>query len=268
MNLDRYKIISFDIFDTLIDRGVYFPKDVFYIAGVLARQEHITDLPPMKYALLRRDSEVKARIAAPEGVHDITIDDIYRVIQKKTGCSKESRERLKEIEKDVEMQVVTANPQGQKMYRQAMQEGKRVILTTDMYLPKDTIRALVQLCGYDDMAAVYVSGEVGKPKATGELFQYVLSQEEAEPGEILHIGDNRHSDYDMAKGAGFEAEHVDNKPDTSRCGGKLKDRADMEKITDKRIRKIIEEAEEDMRELDKPNKMLLLQLKIRRKIKK
>ena len=58
--------------------------------------------------------------------------------------------------------------------------------------------------GYE-MDRVFVSNEVGLTKATGNLYQYVKSELNVKPKEILHIGDNFWSDYKNAEDKGFRA---------------------------------------------------------------
>ncbi len=52
----------------------------------------------------------------------------------------------------------------------------------------------------------YVSGELGATKATGNLFKQLLAQEKVSSAEVCHVGDHPHSDYEMPRQLGLEAE--------------------------------------------------------------
>ena len=67
---------------------------------------------------------------------------------------------------------------------------KKVVVTTDMYLDRDTIERILQRIGaeYDRL---FISCESGKTKLSGELFEVVLHDLKIESNDICHIGDNQ-----------------------------------------------------------------------------
>ena len=52
--------------------------------------------------------------------------------------------------------------------------GKKLIFTSDMYLPKDVIQKILDKNGYVDNDKLYLSSEVKLTKARGALYKYVL----------------------------------------------------------------------------------------------
>jgi hypothetical protein len=50
-----------------------------------------------------------------------------------------------------------------------------------------------------------VSGDIGKTKASGNLFRHLLAQENVPASNIRHTGDNRHSDYAVPRKLGIQA---------------------------------------------------------------
>ena len=62
---------------------------------------------------------------------------------------------------------------------------------------------LLKQAGYGSFDEIFVSSECGLRKITGHLYEYVADKTGAEPGEILHIGDNKGSDIEDAEKAGL-----------------------------------------------------------------
>ena len=84
------------------------------------------------------------------------------------------------------------------------QRGKKIIITTDMYLDRDTIkRILKKINVFEDV--LYLSSEVGVTKVSGKLFPYVLKDMQIKPSQMVHLGDNLVSDLQRPKEAGIAA---------------------------------------------------------------
>ena len=76
-----------------------------------------------------------------------------------------------------------------------------------MYLPKNVIRQILLNNGYDEIDKIYISCEPNVTKSTGNLYHYVIENEGISPENILHIGDNYKSDYEMAKKCKINSEY-------------------------------------------------------------
>ena len=74
----KYDIVSFDIFDTLITRCIYEPDDAFKILGNLIKDE--------KFIEKRKNSEQHAREKLG---HDVNLDEIYDEYMIENNLSKE-----------------------------------------------------------------------------------------------------------------------------------------------------------------------------------
>jgi len=91
----------------------------------------------------------------------------------------------------------------------ALKNDFEIILVSDMYLSESAIRQILNLKEFNlKCANVYISSETSFTKASGELFDYLLSQGPYLPKEIIHIGDNFYSDYVSPKCKGMEALHL------------------------------------------------------------
>jgi FMN phosphatase YigB (HAD superfamily) len=187
---------SFDVFDTCLVRTVARPADLFYlpaqkVPGEIARRprtpEEIIDL-----ARLRLEAEAAARraIARP----DITLADIYAHFSHLDYWGIPAHIMM---QAEIDLEIALVRPVA--VIRQKIEalrgQGCRIIFISDMYLPRDIIRRMLLDHGFahpDD--PVYVSGEIGLTKHNGQLFPYVLAQENLGPGQLHHWGDNPHSD--------------------------------------------------------------------------
>ena len=70
---DEYRIVTFDIFDTLVKRNVYSPVDVFQLIEKQYNREHTIKIKG--FASERSAAEQKAR--RDSKYEEITLDEIY-----------------------------------------------------------------------------------------------------------------------------------------------------------------------------------------------
>ncbi len=189
--LQSHSVISFDIFDTLLVRPYMRPTDVFYHMEQVY-QEH-------NFAQCRIQAEEKARLHyAPQ--EEITLDQIYEFMP-------DNYVYLKEKEVEFEMQVLQPNPQMKEVFETALKMGKKVIITSDMYLDIRVIHQILMQKGYVGFQKIYLSSDQQKTKETGHLFDYLVSDLKVSPKSILHIGDNKKSDVKIPRKKGIATHH-------------------------------------------------------------
>lgn len=186
--IDRHKVISFDIFDTLLLRPYVRPVDLFEHLGRLNKIENFKDI--------RIKAEKEAR-KVNSGREDITIDDIY--LQLPPECS-----FLKEKEMALEAKVLQPNKEMLQVFRYALKQRKKVIIASDMYLPVDFLNRMLRKNGFTGFDKLYVSSDVGKGKGKS-LFSHIIKDLDENPQEILHIGDNLSCDYKKPVSLGMSA---------------------------------------------------------------
>lgn len=217
--LSQYDIISFDIFDTLIFRPLSLPTDVFYLIG-----EQL-DIPDFKN--IRSWAEWDARVKCNEknGHMEISLEDIWKNIEEDTGLS---AKRGMEIEQNIESELCYANPFMLEVWNRLIRMGKRLIIVSDMYLPQKCISDILEKSGFIGAEKIYISQIYQKSKANGRLFNrvikdlygidtdngmksgYDISKKNAQINtrangiSIVHVGDNPHSDVNMARKCGID----------------------------------------------------------------
>ncbi len=195
--IKRYKYVSFDVFDTLIEREYYYPPDVFLKTGecILGKEKS------KEYQNRRISAEEKARKKRSNG--EVTLEDIFCEVAEIYG--ERVSNRLKEKELDIEYECCRPRKQGVKLFNYAVQNRCRVVLISDMYLSGKTISKLLMKCGISGYEKLFVSCECGCNKVHGELFDWVLNDLMINPRQILHIGDSIKRDIFGAKTAGIKS---------------------------------------------------------------
>lgn len=179
--IKNYKYISFDIFDTLIKRNVSSPSDVFEI---IEKKYNIKDF--------KKNRIFSERVAREKCNTEITLKEIYNNMLK--FYPDRSMDELIEIEKECEIKLCTLNPFIKDIYEYCKNNDKKIIITSDMYLPLDTIQIILNNNNiiYDQ---IFVSCEIGKTKGKSDIYPFIINQLDINKEDIIHIGDNFKSDY-------------------------------------------------------------------------
>lgn len=205
LNLLNYNIISLDIFDTLLKRDVRFPTDVFLLVKKQIKEENIYTISPNFV-----EDRIKAeKLARKKTTHEeIIFDEIYENFP--TEYDKNILEYIKKIELNIEKNVLTKNLDVYNIYKKCIRENKKIIVASDMYLPMDFIKEILKINDITEYKKIYLSSDIKKTKRSGSLFKYILKDLDIKPSEILHIGDNKYSDYLVPKKLGFNAYLIPN----------------------------------------------------------
>lgn len=189
--LDNFTVYSFDIFDTLLLRPYIDPKDVWQ---VIEEEEGAVG-----FAADRKKADAITYQRAVKRKCETSIEEAYQLIPQWN--------HLKTKELDKERDILSPNPEIVNIWNELGRHGKRRILISDMYLPKDFLESVLRQKGIDGWDAFYLSSDKNVRKASGELFSLMLKEEGLNPSEICHIGDNKHSDIDIPASLGIKTIH-------------------------------------------------------------
>ena len=187
-SIKSFKVISFDLFDTLFYRPYLNPNDLFYHLQMLHKRP--------SYADHRVISEQNARILSLR--EEIAYDDIYDNIDV-------NFRDMKDKELSLEFNTLLVNKEIKNLYEYSKSLEKKIIFVSDVYLPVRYIEKLLIKFNINDYSALYVSSDSGLTKHSGNLFIKVISDLNCTPGDILHIGDNKNSDFIIPKKLGIKA---------------------------------------------------------------
>lgn len=186
--------VSFDIFDTLIERPFFNADDTF---SFLSREVNGQDARPFyfDFASERKNAERKARKLSmlENGNTEIALKDIYRILVQDTALTEEEAARIMQREIELEVKFCRKRSAGYTLYDYALRRGKKIICVSDMYLPSDILKNILKKNGYTQIEDVFVSCEEHAGKGDG-LFSAVLARLHLCPKNILHIGDNYGAD--------------------------------------------------------------------------
>ncbi len=193
-SLMPYPVISFDIFDTLVLRPFSAPSDLFVLVG--------ERLDIMDFCEIRKNAEQQARNDnyLKRGNKEVTLLKIYEYVARETGIDPGEGAR---VEFETELSLCRPNPYMQTVYRLLLGQNKTLAAVSDMYLPEEWMRRLLASCGYDQWDQVLVSCDYNCSKRNGGLYDILTDRYDGL--ELIHVGDNPHSDYDSARKKGLAA---------------------------------------------------------------
>ena len=197
--IDSNKVISFDIFDTLLLRNVYKPTDIFRILSKIALDKYNIE----DFYNIRVIAEKECR--TKENNNECCYDEIY----KKIGTiikDKKVVKKLKEEELYLEKKFLVVNPFMKKIYDYCISKKKKILLISDMYLDEKFIQQVLIKCGYTDYT-LYLSNVYRMSKGSMALFNLVLKKEKIDKNSWIHIGDNKFSDFESPIQFGINAYH-------------------------------------------------------------
>jgi HAD superfamily hydrolase (TIGR01549 family) len=190
--LEKYDVISLDIFDTLIYRPFSNPTDLFYLIGI--------ELEYMDFTRVRMEAEEAARWKKHKkvGSFEVRLDEIWDELALRTGLDGRIGT---ETEIRFEKELCYANPDMLNVYKRLKALGKKIIYTSDMYLPAEALLDILKKSGYE-REQLFLSCYENSNKYSGELFAKV-KKTLGENLKYVHVGDNERSDVEKAKKAGF-----------------------------------------------------------------
>lgn len=194
------KLIAFDIFDTLLCRPLMDAESVKAI--VAARIGRGTGELYLQYRSL---AESQAREAAGK---DIGMIEIFSYLGKLTGLPDETLAQLRNLEEKVEKASVGPRSGGMELYKQALKTGKTIALISDMFLPREVIEESLRANGITGWDKFFLSNEIGLRKDRGTLYEHVLSHYGISPAEMVMIGDNERSDFQIPCDKGIVGIHL------------------------------------------------------------
>lgn len=217
--ISKADVVSFDLFDTLVMRKVSSYTDVFELVELELKNRGI-DIPDLSKLRLSAEKEL-SKHGAP------VLTEIYEYVLKMNadvtvdradGCvhgSTPDASELSEIEWLIDRLTMVPRREVCKVFKDAVAEGKHVVVTTDSYYHEAQIREILDGFAITGYEKIFVSCEHGTSK-TQALFERVLEFAEEKCGDIaesdgpakgriLHIGDDLFSDIETADEYGIRS---------------------------------------------------------------
>jgi FMN phosphatase YigB (HAD superfamily) len=212
---EAVKVLSLDVFDTLLWRVVPEPVDAFVLVGrALAAEGHLR-VAPEGFARLREAAEVRARDRSlrERSTPEVSLAEIY-------GCmggavAGGSPERLAEVEVEAERSLTFPDLAVVDLARSLRASlGLRVVIVSDTYFSADHLRRLLDRDPFPEVGveAVFTSSDNRCNKGSG-LYDVVLESLGVDPGEVLHLGDHPEADVASAARRGIHSIQLDRRPE-------------------------------------------------------
>ena len=195
--IEKADIVSFDLFDTLVTRKVLSYTDIFELLD-LRLWENGIGIPDFARLRLFAEKEL-SREKAPD------LRQIYELVLKKAGGSFITASDLAWMEWEIDFSVMTARNCVCDVFRKAISDGKKVVITTDSYYSLEQIKKILVRFGLNGCDKVLISCEYETSKMQN-LFQVL--QSEYEEKKILHIGDDEFSDIEKASANGMNTYRI------------------------------------------------------------
>ncbi|AUU20542.1 hypothetical protein KAM333_06950 [Aeromonas caviae] len=200
------RAISCDVFDTLIFRHAGTVEQFWqqlavqaYQLGILCNDDHEAFIEYRKEA----ESTARRQMMQREGHREVRLEHIYACWSSAQG------EQLAQLEQQLEYNNWRLNPVLVEWLASQQQRGLPIVLLSDMYLPASLLQRFFSTKAPQLLLhRIYVSGEYRASKQDGGLYQRLLAEQQWSPASVLHIGDDKITDLQMAKASGLSACHV------------------------------------------------------------
>lgn len=179
--ISRHKIITFDIFDTLLSRNVCFPADIFEL---LERKSGVSGFSEMR-------KQAESQLIHPD------IAEIYQFIALHYHISPDMGSGLINLEIETDKESIYPRKDMIDLCRQTM-DNHEVYLISDMYYSSERLQRLLSSFGLNiPCSHILSSCDKKKCKADGTLWRYFKEYHGGE--KILHVGDDENGDYVQAQ---------------------------------------------------------------------
>ncbi|HYW52271.1 MAG TPA: hypothetical protein VE861_16760 [Gemmatimonadaceae bacterium] len=204
---DAARVISFDIFDTLIVRKVASPRDVFLHLATPAPFS-AWGLEPQQLAAVRQEAENRARGTGVQlrKSSEVSLTEIHTVIAGIVGRPVSEVPAMVRAEQLVELALCIAHPHLKDVFARAIASGKAVWCVSDTYHDATFLRELLTSCGFAlDGVEIISSADRRMSKGEGRLLMAVAKAASVRPADVLHVGDHPHADFAIPAAQGFVA---------------------------------------------------------------
>mgnify|MGYP003404334214 CR=1 FL=1 len=196
-NIDKYKqeiqlhdIISFDMFDTLIMRYTLYSCD---IAQIIEEKLKIL-YPDVDFSHFAQHRKQAEQNSYKNRQWSYTLTHIYEEYTELESLDSSWVSILEKLEFQTELENILPRNDVVELLDYAKNKGKKIILTSDMYLSTEQITLMLRKTDIDPLLFddIYISNEYSISKESKGLWK-LISNKYCDK-KILHFGDNEVSD--------------------------------------------------------------------------
>ncbi|MFC4700054.1 rhamnan synthesis F family protein [Glaciecola siphonariae] len=204
--VQNFEIVSFDVFDTLVNRQYVAPDFAKYRLGEYLVEQEVVASPEL-FVKLRNDTETQLRIAR-DHKGDLGLAEIYESMAKELGCDPEQTSQWCELEFQFDLQIMSGKTEMIQLANRLSDLGREIWLITDTYYSEQQISMILRHCGLAIGFRLFVSSELKVRKDNASMWQYIQSIIKEKEMTIVHIGDNVRSDAQLCGDHGITNVHV------------------------------------------------------------
>ena len=205
------KIISFDIWDTIIKRKCHPEEIKLHIANylMLKYNQKLKEKYKDIYEILKKRDEIEAKICEQNKEQgkdaECRILDVFKILQEEIFKNKEEdiSEELLRQEIDQEKRVIYINPEILPIFEK--HKDLKMYCISDFYMSAESLKELLDHLKIPvKIEKIYSSADYLLNKRSGNLYKKVEEEIGIKPEQHIHVGDNQYSDIEMAQSLGIE----------------------------------------------------------------
>lgn len=212
VDLSQVKVVSFDVFDTLLFRKLH-PDLILDCVGrklssLLLEQNHQVTNDPSLTRSKAYGAIAEQKIAAgldPDMILEELVPEWIKITAGTPDAPEGICAQILSFEYECERLSVYPNQILMDAAKALTGRGVDVVFTSDMYLGSRYITRLLKNVGGHFFTASYVSGDHSLLKRTGRLYHKLLESEKVAPHQVIHVGDNPFTDGIQASRQGIHA---------------------------------------------------------------
>lgn len=222
------KIISFDIWDTIIKRKCHPEEIKLYTAQylVLKYNNKLKEKYKNIYELLNFRNQIEAELckeSLEKGFNgECRILDVFNKMQESIFVDEIENisEELLRVEINREKEMIYVNPDILKIFEKY--KDLKMCCISDFYMSADNLKELLDYLNLDvKFEKIFSSADYLLNKREGDLYKKAEEELNIKPEEHIHVGDNSYSDIQKAKELGIETIKIEKestqfKPEESR----------------------------------------------------
>lgn len=180
----KYRAVSFKATGTLVTLPFAKRSDMFsFMEEDFAQVKHKSR---DTFAELRTRAE-EAALKKHEIYVRVTLRSIYSIFTKLAGVSEGDADKLMQKECELAERFAVPRECGKQLYRQAKSCNKRVIISAETIYPAQTVRNILEKCGYGSYDGLVIVGDIAN--CTGEsYYEAVLKAAGVSADKLIHIG--------------------------------------------------------------------------------
>lgn len=217
----KYDTIFVDFFDTLMFRKVTPDQLMKRWAVCIGKkypefsEETIQALPKIRKHIFEEGREKLEQQILLTGRSEIDyytgMGRVYRRIVK--NADTESIEKFIEISRQIETALECGcqypNRKMENWLEKMYEAGKKIYIVSDFYLSSAEIRKFLLASDIPEeiFEDIFISCDIGKRKASGDIYPYLLNLLGLRADQILMIGDNKASDIENARLYGIQTRY-------------------------------------------------------------